>query len=1517
VPYAIFRLRWNFGTGYSWGARERIARPQRVTEVEKTLFWVNRERTGGNTSQAVATGAVRRRTRYRPNLAPRYRPTSPSTGLLAAGDQVPEVLPRGSTVGRYLVLERIGAGAMRVVYAAYDPELDQVFMAMEHRAPEAMKRDNQRGTERSMKAMKSVGWRWALMLLVGALSGCAKKEAAVQSGAGALTSSNGIGQNGLTTNGVWANGVWANGVWANGVWANGVWANGVWANGVWANGVWANGVWANGVWANGVWANGVWANGLTGDAAVPGDALRSNPYLRQLLQYVYSCAMPPATYDTFLDPNNGALTCSPTAPCAFGYECSADNKCVVPLRGAIGIGINTDATSWGESGTCDESCQRWVSACVLARTNAYGVHVEISMRAPAVAPPGHEQQFARIRQALATSPAEVADFALREGAFYGNIFASTPVDPPPAADYSGPATGPVAQTPSLFACAGPGSNIPEITKRFCSSQGDQVVIKVPGMCVPGTCTEQDTDATGAIGDCYTATGGAGDHYSEVVTVYLRQPIAVCGNAVCETGEDSTGCPSDCHPGTWTRNFAPTFGMGFGLVDVTSSNTNFALAEMSAVTPDDGVVVVGNSGNPVFFTGIGLLPASGGNGVIAKYNPDGSIAWAKRFQPVPTPYPSTGNWTLFGGITIAADGKIYLVGSSSIVAGPGISGRTAIWVIPFSPDGVQLPSYSLKLSDHTEDTVTRAVGVDAQGNVVVAVGYCGDVTVPSLTGADITLTTDCSPGGVSGASNQWNGLFVAKIAAPPPGTELASVVWARSLADGTVQPDNSISFLGYAGLNLAVDQATSDIILLTGGSVGTLLKLRGTDGQELWRRGPNGARFSVAALDKSAHAYGSDVYVGGYFGNGHDFGCGGGAGPVTSNGLSPFIQKLSGSDGSCKWVNYATTSCPPLPNGGNTCSTLSDPETTRSQVEAISIGFDPSGNVVLGSFGNPALGGAIDFGAGPFPTYASRNIFLSSYVPDGPSAGHLIWAKHIPTILSSFLLGLDLDSHGRVIVSGSYSGSMQVDDRLLVTDAPERPTDVWAFLASFNAPSSDDVTPPAIGDTTGTPGQSGPPVNTVPKHISTQATGPDGATVFFMPPTSIDDGHAGTSVNCSPRPNTKFAIGTTPVTCTATDPLGNHSSASFTVTVADKLGPVFLPKADVTVQAPNGSGTTVSYAPPTAVDQVDGPLPSSAFSCTRASGSPFPVGRTTVTCQASDHAGNTSTGTFVVEVKGPILGDPCTSAAACATGFCVDGVCCASACGAGNASDCQACSVAAGGSANGTCTAVSAGHVCRPSVAICDAVESCDGSSLACPADAAVPGCGPPVVTVPGDLTVWATSTAGAAVTFTATAKDWHGASLTPTCSNSPGSTFPLGATKVTCTAQDADGQVGSASFTVRVDVQAASAGGFYLQPVNNDGSSIFKLGSTIPVKFKLTGPSASITTLAAILTLAKISNQVTGTFVEAISSGAANAGNAYRYDASTQQYIFNLSTKALTAGTWDLQTDLGDGVPHTVRVSLR
>ena len=107
-----------------------------------------------------------------------------------------------------------------------------------------------------------------------------------------------------------------------------------------------------------------------------------------------------------------------------------------------------------------------------------------------------------------------------------------------------------------------------------------------------------------------------------------------------------------------------------------------------------------------------------------------------------------------------------------------------------------------------------------------------------------------------------------------------------------------------------------------------------------------------------------------------------------------------------------------------------------------------------------------------------------------------------------------------------------------------------------------------------------------------------------------------------------------------------------------------------------------------------------------------------------------------------------------------------------------------------------------------------------------------------------------------------------------------------------------------------------LQPINQDGTSVFKLNSTVPVKFQLTGGSAG-SVLTARIYVAKMSNGVAGIEAEAVSTAQADAGNVFRYDPTTAQYIFNLGTKGMSEGTWQLRVDLGDKVTRTVIISLR
>jgi hypothetical protein len=107
-----------------------------------------------------------------------------------------------------------------------------------------------------------------------------------------------------------------------------------------------------------------------------------------------------------------------------------------------------------------------------------------------------------------------------------------------------------------------------------------------------------------------------------------------------------------------------------------------------------------------------------------------------------------------------------------------------------------------------------------------------------------------------------------------------------------------------------------------------------------------------------------------------------------------------------------------------------------------------------------------------------------------------------------------------------------------------------------------------------------------------------------------------------------------------------------------------------------------------------------------------------------------------------------------------------------------------------------------------------------------------------------------------------------------------------------------------------------LPPINPDGSSVFHLGRTVPVKFQLTGESAGITNLAATLTIIYAGGTVEGNATDAEAPGDGTPGSLFCYDPTSDQYIFNWSTKGLAAGEYKLQIALGDGAIHEVQIGL-
>lgn len=76
--------------------------------------------------------------------------------------------------------------------------------------------------------------------------------------------------------------------------------------------------------------------------------------------------------------------------------------------GSIGL-----APEWGEvNGSLNLSAQRWVSACMAARTNYYGIPVTISIRGS--------------NDALSVADSELTGYRNLEGAFWGNLFDGSP-----------------------------------------------------------------------------------------------------------------------------------------------------------------------------------------------------------------------------------------------------------------------------------------------------------------------------------------------------------------------------------------------------------------------------------------------------------------------------------------------------------------------------------------------------------------------------------------------------------------------------------------------------------------------------------------------------------------------------------------------------------------------------------------------------------------------------------------------------------------------------------------------------------------------------------------------------------------------------------------------------------------------------------------------------------------------------------------------------------------------------------
>lgn len=137
---------------------------------------------------------------------------------------------------------------------------------------------------------------------------------------------------------------------------------------------------------------------------------------------------------------------------------------------------------------------------------------------------------------------------------------------------------------------------------------------------------------------------------------------------------------------------------------------------------------------------------------------------------------------------------------------------------------------------------------------------------------------------------------------------------------------------------------------------------------------------------------------------------------------------------------------------------------------------------------------------------------------------------------------------------------------------------------------------------------------------------------------------------------------------------------------------------------------------------------------------------------------------------------------------------------------------------------------------------------------------------------------------------------------------------------DCDYEASSNSNTLGVSYGSVR----FQQPINADGSSIFKSVRTIPVKILVTdGNGVPVTDAQAFVFFGKYSGVVLGTESESVPLANTNndSGNQMRLgDASIGQYVFNWNTTGLENGTYRVRIDLGEGVcggDHVVDLSFK
>lgn len=415
----------------------------------------------------------------------------------------------------------------------------------------------------------------------------------------------------------------------------------------------------------------------------------------------------------------------------------------------------------------------------------------------------------------------------------------------------------------------------------------------------------------------------------------------------------------------------------------------------AVMPDGSALVTGSFQKTAIFgkgeSGETALTSAGGSDIfVAKYSPDGTLAWAKRAG-------STENLESGEDIAVLPDGSTLVTGDfhSTATFGQGESGETVlpwvwdydIFVAKYNADGTLAWA---KAAGGTSADVSYGIAALPDGSAVATGAFYGTATFNAGESCETTLTS----------AGRWD-IFIARY--NPDGT----LAWAKR-AGGSY-------LFGDWGLGIAaLDDGSA---LVTGYFSGTAIFGQGESGETtltsvgyadifVARYNPDGTlAWAKRAGSIDSGDFGRDIavlpdgtaFITGFFGGTATFGPGeSGETSLTSAGLWDIFIARYNPDGTLAWAKRVGG--PSFRDEGNGITVLPD-----------------GSALITGWFYGTATFGPGETRETILTSAGNCDVFVARYYPDG----RLDWVRQAGSSMHALAYGIGVLPDESALITGEF------------------------------------------------------------------------------------------------------------------------------------------------------------------------------------------------------------------------------------------------------------------------------------------------------------------------------------------------------------------------------------------------------------------------------------------------------------------------------------------------------------------